>query len=158
MGQTFFLIRRPLLQHRCLHSYIPVHGRLSFILSMWEVLDDAINLRDERDAHLTLPTMVVGRKKKGEKKKKEKMKGRKLANPEQSSFELCKGHRGAPIGILQKYTLCCQTVKQAFPLKNIAWILPKNSVRRRTRDNHSPEFSYREAQLPGQGSCSPHLV
>lgn len=96
--------------------------------------------------------------KKRREKKKEKMKGRKLANPEQSSFELCKGHRGAPIGILQKYTLCCQTVKQAFPLKNIAWILPKNSVRRRTRDNHSPEFSYREAQLPGQGSCSPHLV
>lgn len=54
VGQTFFLIRRPLLQRCCLHSYIPVHGSLSFILSMWEVLDDAINLGDERDAHLTL--------------------------------------------------------------------------------------------------------
>lgn len=53
VGQTFFLISRSLLQGCCLHSYIPVHGSLSFILSMWEVLDDAINLRDERDAHLT---------------------------------------------------------------------------------------------------------
>lgn len=53
VGQAFFLIRRPLLQDCCLHSYIPVQGSLSFILSMWEVLDDAINLADERDAHLT---------------------------------------------------------------------------------------------------------
>lgn len=52
VGQTFFLIRRPCLQYCCLHGYIPVHGSLSFTLSVWEVLDDAINLRDERDGHL----------------------------------------------------------------------------------------------------------
>ena len=68
VGQTFFLIRRPLLQRCCLHSYIPVHGSLSFILSMWEVLDDAINLGDERDAHLTSQQWLWGKKE----RKKEK--------------------------------------------------------------------------------------
>lgn len=73
VGQTFFLNWRPLLRHCCLHSYIPVRGSLSFILSMWEVLDDAINLRDERDAHVTLQQWLRGGGEEEKERKKKKI-------------------------------------------------------------------------------------
>ncbi|CAN8203929.1 unnamed protein product [Coccothraustes coccothraustes] len=55
--------RRPLLQRCCLHSYIPVCRSLWLILSMLEVLDDAINLGDESDAPLTLAQWLRCRRK-----------------------------------------------------------------------------------------------
>lgn len=139
VGQTFSLIWRPLLQHCCLHSYIPVHGSLSFILSIWEVLDDAINLRNERDAHVTLQQWLGGSGK-GKKRKKEK----KLADPEQSSFEPYHGHREDPIGTsVQKHTLYSakRTVKHVFPLENRKRVPSDDSGKRWTGNNHIPEFS-----------------
>lgn len=75
---------------------------------------------------------------------RERKKERKLADPEQSSFELFCGPREDPIGTsVQKHTLDSvkRTVTRAFPLENRKWVLSNDSVKRRTGNNHMPEFS-----------------
>lgn len=84
---------------------------------------------------------------------RERKKEKKLADPEQSSFEPHCGRREDPIGPSgQKHILhpIKHTVKQAFPLKSITWVLSNDSVKRWTGNNHIPVFYYGGNQIPSE--------